>query len=150
MNLDQREAESRRLKVENLAMAKKIQGYECTEDSLKEDEVRVKFYTGLSYTVLMTIFNFVASSINLHHQSALSKFQQFFIVLVKLRLNLCDQDIAYRFGVSQSTVTKNFRKWINACFIRLSPLITQLKMGCTPYTHGGTTNRSKTIPQGVQ
>ena len=52
--LDQIEAESRQLKVENLAMAKKIQGYECTEDSLKEDEARVKFYTGLSYTVLMT------------------------------------------------------------------------------------------------
>ena len=61
-------SDSRRLKVENLAMAKKIQGYECTEDSLKEDDVRVKFYTGLSYTVLMTIFNFVASSINTINQ----------------------------------------------------------------------------------
>ena len=27
---------------------------------------------------------------------------------------------------------------------------TQLKMGCTAYTHGGTTNQSKTTPKGVQ
>ena len=29
-------------------------------------------------------------------------------------------------------------------------LHTQLKMRCTAYTHGGTTNRSKTTPQGVE
>ena len=45
------------------------------------------------------------------------------MTLMKLRLNLFDQDIGYRFGVSQSTVSKNFRKWINACYIRLRPLI---------------------------
>ncbi len=71
----------------------------------------------------MAVFNFVSSTINLHNRSALSKFEQFFMVLLKLRLNLCDQDIAYRFGVSQSTVSKNFRKWIDVCYIRLSPLI---------------------------
>ena len=45
------------------------------------------------------------------------------MTLMKLRLNLFDQDIGYRFGVSQSTASKNFRKWINACYIRLRPLI---------------------------
>ena len=42
---------------------------------------------------------------------------------MKLRLNVFDQDIGYRFGVSQSKVSKNFRKWVNACYICSRPLI---------------------------
>ena len=38
---------------------------------------------------------------------------------MKLRLNVSDQDIAYRFGISQSTVSKNFRKWINIMYVYL-------------------------------
>ena len=93
----------------------RINEHEFTEGSLKDNDVKVKFYTGLpSYAVLLLVFKFVSASINLHHRSALSNFQQFCMTLMKLRLNLFDQDIGYRFGVSQSTVSKNFRKWINA------------------------------------
>ena len=45
------------------------------------------------------------------------------MVLMKLRLNLTNQDIAYRFGVHQSSVSRNFRKWIDVMYIRLKPLI---------------------------
>ncbi len=55
--------------------------------------------------------------------SALSLFQQFLVVLMKLRLNVPNQDIAYRFGVSQSVICKNFKKWINVMYIYLQPLI---------------------------
>ena len=58
-----------------------------------------------------------------HQRSALSNFQQFFIVLMKLRLNIFDQDLAYRFGVTQSTVTKIMKKWINVMYVRLKPLV---------------------------
>ena len=50
----------------------------------------------------MAVFKFAQSYIPGHERSSLSKFQQFFAVLMKLRLSLSDQDIAYRFGVSQS------------------------------------------------
>ena len=83
----------------------------------------IKFYTGLpSYSLLKTVFDFV-SPLDKHHNSALPLFQQFLMTLVKLRLNLCDQDLAYRFGVSQSTVSRNFRKWIDIMYIRLKPTI---------------------------
>ena len=83
----------------------------------------IKFYTGLpSYSLLKTVFDFV-SPWDKHHNSALPLFQQFLMTLVKLRLNLCDQDLAYRFGVSQSTVSRNFRKWIDIMYIRLKPTI---------------------------
>ena len=56
-------------------------------------------------------------------RSSITKFQQFIMVLMKLRLNLPNQDIAYRFGVHQSSVSRNFRKWIDVMYIRLKPLI---------------------------
>ena len=45
------------------------------------------------------------------------------MVLMTLRLNLGAQDIAYRFGVSQSTVLRYFNKWINVMFVCLQPLV---------------------------
>ena len=73
----------------------------------------------------MVIFNFVSPHVK-HGSStthALSKFEEFIAMLMKLRLGLFDQDLAYRFGVHQSTISRNFRKWIDAMFIRLKPLI---------------------------
>ena len=45
------------------------------------------------------------------------------MVLMTLHLNLGAQDIAYRFGVSQSTVLRYFNKWINVMFVCLQPLV---------------------------
>ena len=42
------------------------------------------------------------------------------MILVKLRLNSSDQDLAYRFDVSQS---KNWKKWLAAMYVCLKPLI---------------------------
>ena len=41
------------------------------------------------------------------------------VLINKLCLNLVDQDIAYRFGAHQSTVSLNFRKWIDIMYMRL-------------------------------
>ena len=99
-----------------------------TQDFLKSDEPRasdvIKYYTGLpSYARLMAVFSFVSADLKEHRNSNLTLFQQFLVTIIKLRLNLCDQDIAYCFGVSQSTISKTFRKWINRMYIRLKPTI---------------------------
>lgn len=84
----------------------------------------IRFYTGLpSYSRLKAVFDFVSSSLTESKCSSLPLFQQFLIALMKLRLNVADQDIAYRFGISQSAVSKNFRKWVNIMYIFLKPLI---------------------------
>jgi len=97
-----------------------------SQDAFKDDDQKVNFYTGLpSFQILMVIFNFVSPHVK-HGSStthALSKFEEFIAMLMKLRLGLFDQDLAYRFGVHQSTISRNFRKWIDAMFIRLKPLI---------------------------
>ena len=56
-------------------------------------------------------------------KTKLSVFQQFLIVLMKLRLNLEEQDLAFRFEVSQPTVSRLFNKWISVLAQILSPLI---------------------------
>ena len=94
------------------------------EESLKDDSIKVKFYTGLpSFNILMTVFSYISTHVINGPRSSLTKFQQFLMVLVKLRLNLATQYIAYRFGVHQSSVSRNIRKWIDAKYIRLKPLI---------------------------
>ena len=97
-----------------------------SQDAFKDDDQKVNFYTGLpSFQILMIIFNFVSPHVK-HGSSethALSKFEEFVATLMKLRLGLFDQDLAYRFGVHQSRISRNFRKWIDAMFTRLKPLI---------------------------
>ena len=84
----------------------------------------MKYYSGLpTFTTLMAIFTFVSTSLEDNSRTVLSHFQQFLSVLMKLRLNLGDQDLGYRFGVNQSTISRYFKKWIDVMHVWLSPLV---------------------------
>ena len=54
---------------------------------------------------------------------SLDRFQEFVIVLMKLRLNMPQQDLAYRFQVSHSTVSRIFSSWLVVMDTRLFPLL---------------------------
>ena len=100
------------------------QTYPLSEEELKQNDRKVKYYSGLpSYSILMAIYKFVSPSVVNHGRNTLPKLQQFLMTLMKLQLNLADQDLAYRFGVHQSTVSRKFKTWIEAMYIRLKPLI---------------------------
>jgi len=96
-----------------------------TEAVLKNDDKRVKYYTGLpSYEVLKVIFDFVSKGLpDCFSIGKKTPFEQFFIVLMKLRLNLGDQDLSYRYGVCQSTISRYFSKWMDVLHTKLSCLI---------------------------
>ena len=80
-------------------------------------------YTGLpSFVSLMAIFQLVSLHVSSPHSSLLP-FQQFLLVLMKLRLNLFDSDLAYRFRISQATVSTYFSKWKDIMFVRLKSLV---------------------------
>ena len=102
----------------------KLSELSLSEESLRDNDVKVKYYTGLpNFAILMALFNFLAPCVENGNRSVLSRFQQMMVVLMKLRLNLGDQDIAFRFGVNQSTVSRCFSKWVDVMYIRLKPLI---------------------------
>ena len=71
----------------------------------------------------MSAYTFVATSLTETPVSKLSKFQCFILTLMKLRLNSSNYDLAFRFGISESTVGRIFARWIEAMDIRLSFLI---------------------------
>ena len=76
-----------------------------SEKSFEGNDVKVKYYTGLpTFHVLMHIFNFISDY--LKEQSCLTRFQQFIITLMRIRLNLNVQDLGYKFNVSSSTVSR--------------------------------------------
>jgi len=53
----------------------------------------------------------------------LTKFKMVIMFFMKIRLNSLDEDLAFRFGVHQSTVSRNFHRVLNVMHDRLSPLI---------------------------
>lgn len=117
------QTECQLLRDENCCL-KASSGCLLTEESLKHDDAKVKFYTGLPFfKTLMAVFTYISAHVVSGPRSSITKFQQFIMVLMKLRLNLTNQDIAYRFGIHQSSVSRNFRKWIDVMYIRLKPLI---------------------------
>ena len=93
-----------------------------SEQHLKDDDKKVNFYTGLpTFSMLDFVVKFVSSGVPFIGK--LSRFQEILLVLMKLRLNLEEQDLADRFCVSQSTVSNEFRKWIYTMAEQLSFLI---------------------------
>lgn len=81
---------------------------------------RVRYYTGLpNFKVLTLVFEFLKEHVP--HGNSLQPFQEFMLVLAKLRLNLGLQDLAYRCGIHVGTVSRILHKWISIMSIRLTP-----------------------------
>ena len=98
-------------------------GYQAPDQEYFDSDVKVRFYTGLpSYEVLMVVFEHVSSHVSRKTQN-LSHFQEFVKVLIKLRLNVPLQDLAYRFVVSVTTVSRIFSFWMVVMDVRLKFMI---------------------------
>ena len=90
----------------------------------------VRFYSGFaSFEVLLLFFNFLGPAAHRlqywgdkerkttrrRKQLKLAPINQFFLTLVKLRLNLGVKDLAFRFGISVGLASKYFATWV--CFL---------------------------------
>ena len=103
-------------------------------ENIKEDSNKVAFYTGFSnYDNLITCYTFLGPAVhNLIYwdsgkssnqrdetepkkgrKRALPPLEEFFLVLVRLRLGLLEKDLAYRFGISPATVLRIWKTWMN-------------------------------------
>ena len=99
-------------------------------EQISSDNSLVRFYTGFtSYLLLQNFYEFLGPSVHkLNYWGDMERktnrrrkgmkldpFNQFFLMLVKLRLNLRVTDLAIRFGLSSSLVSKYFITWV--CFL---------------------------------
>ena len=111
-------------KEEFYFMFEKTSSYQpFCESYFSGDDHGVHFYTGLPcFSVLKTTFNHVAPHVDRSSKS-LTQFQEFILVLIRLRLYVFLQDLGYRFGISRRTVNRMISTWIEVMDARLTPLI---------------------------
>jgi hypothetical protein len=88
-------------------LTEKLRKQSLDEDAFMNDDSKVLFYTGLTTSkLLFDLHAFVKPY--LKHLCILTPFQQLLLTLMKLRLNLSAQDLAYCFNVHKSTVARTF------------------------------------------
>ena len=94
------------------------------EATLKEDDKLTTFYTGLpSFGIFMSLLNFITKKTPENPSFKLTSFQSFLLTLMKLRLNLSNYDLAFRFCIHETTVSRVLIRWLQLIDIRLSPLV---------------------------
>ena len=86
-----------------------------------KNQEMLKFYTGLpNWTIFNAVMKLVSPSLP---NSKLSTFQMIVMFLMKIRLNLFDEDIGFRFSVHRTTVSRNFHKVLDVMYVKHSHLI---------------------------
>ncbi|XP_065302248.1 uncharacterized protein [Dermacentor albipictus] len=120
-HIGQLEEENRHLLSELRDVKQELSMHVLSEDILKTREDMVQFYTGLpNFALLLVLFNLLEEGATHTSRNSLTAFQEMVIFLMRLRLNTPLQDLAYRFHVSQSTVSRNVNKWLDVAYVQLS------------------------------
>lgn len=111
--------------VEIQNLREKLNGKDFTEEAFRDKDDRVKYYTALpNFIILLATFNLISPGMSTDARARLCKFQQFLLVLMKLRLNLPIQVLADMFSVSYSTARRIFYNVLDVLYVRLHPLVT--------------------------
>ena len=102
------------------------------EDVAGNDDL-VKLYTGFTtYSVFLAFYEFLGPSVNelayrgvsqraqkRQRRRKIDSLNQLFLTLIKLRLNLCNKDLAFRFGICESLVSRYVTTWISYLYHHL-------------------------------
>ena len=110
----------------------------CIEDIADNNDL-ILFYTGFNnYRRLIICYEFLGTSV--HHlkywgskskassvetrgtSRALTPLNEFFLVLCRLRCGLMEADLAFRFQISQSTVSRIIITWINFLYAKFKDI----------------------------
>lgn len=133
------------LKIDNSQLKCKLENYRFDIDKYKDSDKDIDFYTGFTtYQMLTTCYSLIEHkaksltyerlSIECHSDEqstrrfgrprTLTPFQEFVLVLIRLRLGLFARDLAHRFKISETTVSKITKTWIKFLRFEFGPLIT--------------------------
>ena len=101
------------LSEEKNTLYKQLQIRAFSFSLIEGNDKLTSFYTGLPYWVLFIhVFTFTVPFVQPKGR-LLSPMDEFFLTLVKMRLNLMHEDLACRFQISLSSVSRIFHKWID-------------------------------------
>lgn len=131
--------ESESLKKEVATLQQQLRSARFSLYNISSDDAKISFYTGFpSYAALEVCYKFLGPAVNnliywngkstnsgvkgSGRSRSLTPKQEFFLVLVRLRLGLLEQDVADRFEVSCSTVSRIFTTWINFLYLKLKDI----------------------------
>ena len=96
--------------------------------SVVEDENKLYFYTGTpTVPIFDLVFDFAENSINQSDISKWTKQEIFIMILMRLRLGLLERDLAYRFDISQPSLSKILLEWLPILATRLSFSVTRTR-----------------------
>ena len=104
-----------------------------------DDDSAIHFYTAFpTYAHFMICYNFLGDAVHhiiypgssvdpstktrLKSQRAISLQNEFFLTLCRLRCGLMEQDLAYRFKISQSTVSRISTAWVNFLYYKFNKI----------------------------
>ena len=111
---------------ENEYLKKKLQSSNFRAGMVQGDDSLTHQYTGLpTWGVFLHLVMFLTPFSNTTSRSTvLTTEDEIFLTLVRLRLALFLDDLANRFDISTSTVSRIFQKWLDIMYSKLSFLIT--------------------------
>jgi hypothetical protein len=109
---------------ETISSLRELAGKEKFINRLTDNDRMTKFYTGLkSWKLFGIIYKLILPGIqdaSWLTKRSLPTEEQFLLVLMRLRLNLREQDLAYRFRISQKAVSSYLLKWLDVMYDCLS------------------------------
>lgn len=109
-------------RVENLEA--KLLKVSLTCDSIRDDDVKTKYYTGLqTFGVFNVLLQQIEPCIKVNKNTILSPNNQILLTVVKLSLNLDYKDLGYRFGVNATTASTYFKNVLHIMYIRLKNFV---------------------------
>ena len=112
-----------KLQEENSEMKQKLAKATFGYNTIRNNLSKLTFFTGLqNFQVFVWLLNVVKRSTKIVN-AQLSLEDHLLIILIKVRLGLSNRDIAYRFLLSESTVSRVLREWVPVMARALSPLI---------------------------
>jgi len=90
-----------------------------TRELLQKDDSLVSYYTGLpSYSVFDAVLTLICTYFD-DCCSTLQPWQCLLLTLMRLRLGLQVEDLAFRFGICKQTVSNIFGKWLYLLYVYL-------------------------------
>lgn len=104
IDLHNKDEYTRNLQCELSELKQKLLDAQLNMETFQNNNEKTQFYTGLpNFFMLIQVYHLVLPYIKSTSTNALTPFQELLLVLIRVRLNVPLQDLAYRFQIASST-----------------------------------------------